>query len=91
VVFADAIARNGPRTARLLFDASGISISPLSADRKRRMVELMRQIGLDRILYGSDGAVPGNGPREYWASFKTLPLTEAELRAIATNVAPYLR
>ena len=91
VVFADAIARHGPRTARLLFDASGISISPLSADRKRRMVELMRQIGLDRVLYGSDGAIPGNGPREYWASFKTLPLTEAELRAIATNVAPYLR
>lgn len=51
----------------------------------------MREIGLGRLLYGSDGAVPGHGPREYWASFKTLPLTEAELRAIASNVAPYMQ
>ena len=90
-VFGEAIARHDPRTAGLVFDASGLGISPLSADQKRRLVERMRQIGLDRILYGSDGAFPGYGPREYWASFKTLPLTEAELTAIATNVAPYLR
>jgi len=90
-VFAEAIARRDPRTAHVWFDISGVGISPLNADQKRRFVERMRQIGLDRILYGSDGAIPGYGPREYWASFKTLPLTEAELRTIATNVAPYLR
>jgi predicted TIM-barrel fold metal-dependent hydrolase len=90
-VFAEAIARHDPRTAHLWFDASGIGILPLNADQKRRLVDRMRQIGLERILYGSDGAIPGFGPREYWATFKTLPLTEAELRIIATNVAPYLR
>ena len=90
-VFAEAIARRDPRTAHLWFDASGIGISPLNDDQNNHLVERMRQIGLDRILYGSDGAIPGYGPREYWASFKTLPLTTAELRTIATNVAPYLR
>lgn len=90
-VFAEAIVRHDPHTAHVWFDASGIGIAPLNADQKRRLVERMRQIGLDRILYGSDGAIPGYGPREYWANFKTLPLTEAELRTIATNVAPYLR
>jgi predicted TIM-barrel fold metal-dependent hydrolase len=90
-VFAEAIQRHDPRVARLYVDASGIGISALSPERKALMVARMRQIGFDRILYGSDGAVPGHGPREYWAAFKTLPLTDAELRMIATNVAPYMR
>jgi predicted TIM-barrel fold metal-dependent hydrolase len=90
-VFADAIQRHDPRTAHLYFDASGISIAGMDSVAKQRMVARMRQIGLDRILYGSDGASPGFGPREYWAAFQTLPLTPAELHTIATNVAPYLR
>lgn len=90
-VFARAITRHDPRVAKLYFDASGISITEMSPARKALMVARMRQIGLPRILYGSDGAVPGHGPREYWAAFKTLPLTDAELQAIASNVAPYMR
>jgi predicted TIM-barrel fold metal-dependent hydrolase len=90
-VFAHAIERHDPRVARLYFDASGISISEMTAERKALMVARMRRIGLERIFYGSDGAVPGHGPREYWAAFKSLPLTDTELRTIATNVAPYLR
>lgn len=90
-VFAEAIERHDPRTAHLYFDISGIGFGDMSAQRKERFVARMRQIGLNRILYGSDGAVPGFGPREYWASFKTLPMTDAELRTIASNVAPYWR
>ena len=63
----------------------------MEPERQERLVRRMRQIGFERLLYGSDGAVGGHGPREYWASFKALPLTPAELRALATNVAPYLR
>ena len=90
-VFGNAIVRHDPRTAHLYFDVSGIGISAMSPERKQLMVARIRQIGLDRILYGSDGAAPGHGPREYWASFETLPLTSAEFRAIASNVAPYMR
>ena len=90
-VFAEAMRRHDPATARLYFDASGIGILAMDSVARRKMVERMREIGLDRILYGSDGAVPGFGPREYWAAFRTLPLSAAELRAIATNVAPYMR
>ena len=51
----------------------------------------MRQIGVQRILFGSDGATGGNAPpREAWAAFRTLPLTEGEFRTIAMNVPPYL-
>lgn len=91
-VYADAIAAHDPRTAHLYFDVSGITgIEEMELERKERLVRRMRQIGFDRLLYGSDGAVAGHGPREYWASFKRLPLTPAELTAVATNVAPYLR
>jgi predicted TIM-barrel fold metal-dependent hydrolase len=91
-VYADAIAAHDPRMAHLYFDVSGIAgIEEMSPQRRELVVRRMRQIGFDRLLYGSDGAVDGHGPREYWASFKTLPLTPAELNAIATNVAPYLR
>jgi len=30
-------------------------------------------------------------PREGWAAFRQLPLTEDEFRTIAGNLAPYLR
>ena len=50
------------------------------------------EIGIDRIVYGSDGAAAAIlAPREAWATFRQLPLTEAEFRAIADNVAPYMR
>lgn len=90
-VFGEAMQRHDPRTAHLYFDASGIGISAMDPATKQRMVARMRQLGMDRILYGSDGAVPGFGPREYWTAFKTLPLAADELRIVAANVAPYLR
>src|SRR5262245_15471957 len=47
---------------------------------------------VQRILFGSDGATGGDAPpREAWAAFRKLPLTEAELRTIAFNVPPYLQ
>lgn len=91
-VYAEAIAAHDPRTTHLYFDVSGIGeLEEMTPERKDRLVRRMRQIGFDRLLYGSDGAVAGHGPREYWAWFKTLPLTPVELRAVAANVAPYLR
>jgi predicted TIM-barrel fold metal-dependent hydrolase len=55
-------------------------------------VERIREIGLDRILYGSDPGAGGNlSPREGWAVFRELPLSEEEFRIIAGNVPQYLR
>ena len=91
-VFGNAIVRHDPRVAHLLIDVSGISNIPgMSVERKQLIVTRIRQIGLDRILYGSDAPFPGHGPREYWAEFSTLPLQRSELQAIAANVAPYMR
>ncbi len=59
----------------------------------RTIAMRIRQIGLGRILYGSDAALNGRlKPREAWELFcKKVPLTRSEFRAIAQNVAPYMR
>jgi predicted TIM-barrel fold metal-dependent hydrolase len=72
-------------------DGSVGSLAQMPIETRQLIVSRMRRIGLDRILFGCDSAVPGNSPRECWAGFHSLPLTDAELRAIAGNVAPYMR
>ena len=53
----------------------------------REIAARIREIGLGRILYASDAPPP-----EAWHAFRTtLPLTEAEFRTLANNVAPYMQ
>ena len=93
-VLADAVAKRDPRTKNLYVDVSGV-VGPrlgIPVADAERLAKRIRQFGVERILYGSDGATGGNlPPREAWAAFRQLPLTDEEFRAIATNVAPYLR
>ena len=91
-VLAEAVAKGEPRTKLLYFDASGMNAQIAVRDEAAVLSTRMRQIGVQRILFGSDGATGGNAPpREAWAAFRTLPLTEGEFRTIAMNVPPYLR
>jgi hypothetical protein len=44
------------------------------------------------VLYGSDAAAGDNlRPREAWAAFRRLPLSQDEFQQIASNVAPHFR
>ena len=89
---ADAVHRKDPRTRRLWFDVAGIMDSSVTTAQAALMVQRIRRVGVDRILFGSDAAVGGNlRPREQWAAFRRLPLTPDELDRIAHNVAPYFR
>lgn len=91
-VFAEAAARKDPNTRRLYFDVASIATPGITPGQAREMAARIRMVGLDKVLYGSDAATPGNmKPREAWAAFRALPLTEAEFGRIAANVAPYLR
>ena len=91
-VLAEAVERHDPRARHLWFDVAScvdLNISPANA---ALVVKRIRQVGAKRILYGSDAAAGNNlRPRESWAAFRRLPLTEAEFNQIAKNVAPYLR
>jgi predicted TIM-barrel fold metal-dependent hydrolase len=90
-VFVDAVARRDPRAEHLWFDVTTVAREATDADAKL-IATRIRQLGVHRVLYGSDAATGGNlPPREAWAEFLELPLTNEEFRTIASNVAPYMR
>jgi predicted TIM-barrel fold metal-dependent hydrolase len=91
-VLVDAIVEGDPRTRHLYFDVTTVVLPVTSAERLALISTRVRQLGLQRILYGSDAASGGNlPPGQGWAAFRRLPLTEAEFHVIADNVPPYLR
>lgn len=90
-VLAEAVAKGDPRTRNLWFDVASVA-NGATPEQAALLVRHIRQVGVKRILYGSDAATSASQvPREAWAAFRKLPLTDAEFSAIAANVAPYLR
>lgn len=91
-VFGAAAERNDPAMRNLYFDPAANITADLSAEDAALAVRRMRQVGVDRILYGSDLSPPGGSIRSGWDIFRTkLPLTRAELRRIASNRARFAR
>jgi predicted TIM-barrel fold metal-dependent hydrolase len=76
----------------LWFDVASAAHPSNSPEMSARLAQRIRQIGVKRILYGTDTALGGNlPPAGSWAEFKKLDLTKKELDTIAKNRAPYLR
>jgi len=91
-VFVDAIAKSDPRMARVYFDVSGVAGYGEWEKKAELIAKRIRQLGPKRVLFGSDGFGGGNlAPRDAWAAFRRLPLTEDEFAVIAANIAPYMR
>ncbi|HYE86951.1 MAG TPA: amidohydrolase family protein [Vicinamibacterales bacterium] len=89
-VFVEAIRARDPRMKNVWFDATSVTYE-LTPENGARIAERIRQIGVERILFGSDAPAPNNVPRLTWAAFRKVPLTDPEFRTIETNIAPYLR
>ena len=91
-VLAEAVAKKDPRTRKLWFDVASNAHPRNSAEASELMVKFIRQIGVKRILYGSDAATGNNlQPRESWEAFRQLKLSKKEMKTIAGNVAQYFR
>jgi uncharacterized protein len=91
-LLAEAVEKKDPRARRLRFDVAGVVDRNITPAQAALVVKRIRQVGVDRILYGSDAAAGDNlRPREAWAAFRRLPLTQREFETIASNEAPYLR
>lgn len=91
-LLADAVEHDDSRARNLVFDVATVVDEGLSPANAALVTRLIRQVGPERTLYGSDAALgPNLRPREGWAAFSWLPLSEAEFAHIAGNVAPYLR
>jgi predicted TIM-barrel fold metal-dependent hydrolase len=90
-VFVDAIANGNSRMKHVYFDASGVIGVEKPSDKLNLIATRIRQIGVNRVLYGSDGALPpAYTPKKAWEAFRRLPLTDAEFKIIANNRAPYM-
>jgi predicted TIM-barrel fold metal-dependent hydrolase len=92
-VFVDAVSRKDPRMERVYFDVSGLAGFGKWMDHAEQIAMRICQLGVQRMLYGSDSADRGGGiaPREAWALFLKLPLSDDEFRVIAGNVASYMK
>jgi predicted TIM-barrel fold metal-dependent hydrolase len=92
-MYADAVSGRDPRFANVYFDVAELALVVTDKARLQKLADRMRQIGLHRILYGSDAPeTEAKPPAEAWALFRaSVPLSDEEMRIIAGNVAPYLR
>ena len=91
-VLAEAIEKRDPRVRNLWFDVASIAHPENPAEASELLARRVRQVGPDRILYGTDSAAGDNlRPRAAWAAFTAIPLAKSELDRIAANKAPYLR
>jgi predicted TIM-barrel fold metal-dependent hydrolase len=91
-VMAAAVARHDSQTRNLYFDVASIVDRVIKPELAQLVADTIRQVGTDKVLYGTDSAQGGNlRPRESWAAFRKLPLTEAEFAQIAGNAPPYFR
>jgi predicted TIM-barrel fold metal-dependent hydrolase len=91
-VFVDAIAASDPLMTNVYFDVSGVAgIGDWTAAKAAQVAARMRQLGLHRVVYGSDAPIPSNTPPEAWEKFKSIPLSQSEVEIIESNIAPYMR
>ncbi len=90
-VFIKAIEQKDPRIKNVYFDVCGIAIPGMWEDKADLVVTRIRQIGTNRLIYGSDAATADNLPKDALQRWHSLPLTQQEFRAIDNNIAPYVR
>lgn len=89
---ATCMQRRDKRVNNLWLDVASIVHPSAPQSTLDLIARRIRQVGLDRIVYGTDSAAADNlRPRESWAAFRKLPLREEEFARIARNVAPFLR
>ena len=92
-VFVDAIKSGNRNMKNVYFDLATVVTEKQSAETIALIARRLREIGLERILFGADTPA-GTRPESIaaWATIRRrLPLTDGELRQLAGNVAPYLR
>jgi len=91
-VFIAAIAKKDPRMQNVYFDICGVAGLGHWKDKKVLIAKRIRQIGVKRVLWGSDGAFGGGlTPLQAVEAYRELPLTKEEFHTIDTNLTPYMR
>ncbi len=72
-VFVEAIERRDPRMKNVYFDVCGIAIPGTWENKADLVAQRIRQIGTNRLLYGSDAATTGYAPKLALKRWRSLP------------------
>jgi predicted TIM-barrel fold metal-dependent hydrolase len=89
-VFIHAISQHDVRVSHVYFDISGVAGLGEWNSKKEQIALRIRQVGVHRILFGSDGAWTTFTPSKAIAAYDELSLTDEEFSTIDTNVPPYM-
>ena len=91
-VFGAAAERKDPRMKNVYFDVASNVTDEITPADAALVAQRIRQVGLKRVLYGSDLTAPGGSISKGWEIFRTkVPLTTAELQQIANNRTRFAR
>ena len=91
-VFGAAAERGDARMRNVYFDVATVVTTESTPEEAALVARRIRQVGIQRALYGSDLNPPGGSVRAGWEIFRTrTPLTTAELQTIAGNVTRFAR
>jgi predicted TIM-barrel fold metal-dependent hydrolase len=91
-VFGAAAERNEPLLRNLYFDVATAVTAETTPEELALVATRVRQVGAQRVLYGSDLSPPGGSIRSGWEIFRDgVPLSGEEMRTIAANERPFTR
>ena len=91
-VFAKAAESNDARMRHLYVEVATAVTEETTPENAALVAQRIRQVGVRRVLYGSDLTPPGGSIRAGWQIFRDkVPLTPAEMRTIAGNVTRFAR
>lgn len=89
--FADAIEADPKRFHNVWLDLAGVWKDDTPLPDREALAALIRRIGPQRFLPGSDWPFTGDLADDYDRIYPLLSLTKAEWKVIRSNVAPYAR
>ena len=90
--FGEAAKRKDSRMRNLWFDVATTVTDDTTPADAATVAELIRQVGVGGVLYGSDLTPPGGSIRRGWEIFRAkVPLTAGELQQIAGNETAFAR
>jgi predicted TIM-barrel fold metal-dependent hydrolase len=91
-VFAEAAERGDARMRNLFFDVATNVTAQTTPGEGALIARRLRQVGVRRVLYGSDLSPPGGGIRQGWEIFRArVPLNDAEFQTIMNNRTRFVR
>ena len=90
-VFIAAIKAHDPVVNHLWFDVASVAGIGDWESKKKLIASRIEDVGVKRVLYGTDGSWAGFTPAKGVAALKELPLTPNESRTVLSNVPPYVK